>query len=58
MLRLDGEDERTEMLIVHRDLPGKHIEEGVSCWCNPVAVDGDDLRTTEQIVEATKVAEA
>lgn len=45
------------MLVVHRDLPGTHDETDF-CWCKPVIVADDDFRTTEEIVEASKVAEA
>lgn len=46
-------------VVVHRDLPGEHVcEAGKVCWCNPVVVDPEtDFRTTDEIIEASKVAD-
>jgi len=44
-------------LIIHKDLPGAHDTTGNGCWCGPVVVEEDDIRTTEELIEASKIAE-
>ena len=40
----------TNLIWVCRDLPGEHVG-GPACFCCPTRIDGDDPRTTEQIIE-------
>jgi len=37
-------------VVIHRDIPGKHIL-SADCWCDPMVVEDDDLRTTQQLLE-------
>ncbi len=39
------------MLVIHRNIEGDHKITGTSCWCDPLVVEDNDLRTTEQLVE-------
>lgn len=38
------------MLIIHRDIREKEHEQSEDCWCDPMIVQDDDLRTTEQLL--------
>jgi len=44
------ENEKPGILIIHRDIPGDHID-GIDCWCEPFVIEEDTLLTPEQIVE-------
>jgi hypothetical protein len=37
-------------VVIHRNIPGEHIL-SKDCWCYPMIVEDDDLRTTQQLLE-------
>jgi len=47
--------EEPALIIIHRDLPGEHFTDGRPCWCNPVIEFADSFKTTEQMVEESRV---
>lgn len=39
------------MLVIHRNILAEHILDEGKCWCDPLVVEDDDLRTNQQIHE-------
>jgi len=43
-------DNKIGLLIIHKDLPGNHLD-GLDCWCDPFVIPEDTLLTIEQIIK-------
>jgi len=44
------------VLWIHRDLPGDYIT-GPSCWCSPHRLEGDDPRSSIEIIREIELKE-
>lgn len=46
------------MLVIHKDIDDpnrEHNTDSLECWCDPLIVQDDDLRTMEQINEEDRL---
>lgn len=47
-------DEEKGIVVIHRDIPGVHIDT-LDCWCEPTIINEDDERSTEEILKENEI---